>query len=63
MVNKVKHGSRAAANGLVAGDVIIAAPIGEFSDLASWQASFSRPPQRLILRALRGNAQYDALMR
>lgn len=63
MVNKIKHGSRAAANGLVAGDVIIAASIGEFSDLASWRASFSHPPQRLILRVLRGNAQYDALMR
>ncbi|HHW4673426.1 MAG TPA: PDZ domain-containing protein, partial [Xylella fastidiosa subsp. pauca] len=63
MVNKVKHGSRAAANGLVAGDVIIAASIGGFSDLASWRASFSHPPQRLILRVLRDNTQYDALMR
>ncbi len=53
----------AAANGLVAGDVIVASSVGEFADLASWRANFQRKPQQLVVRILRGNAQYDALMR
>lgn len=63
MVSEVKRGGRAAANGLVAGDVIVASSVGEFADLASWRANFQRKPQQLVVRILRGNAQYDALMR
>lgn len=39
MVSEVKRGGRAAANGLVAGDVIVASSVGEFADLASWRAT------------------------
>ncbi|MBB3922969.1 trypsin-like peptidase domain-containing protein [Xanthomonas arboricola] len=63
MVSEVKRGGRAAANGLVSGDVIVASSVGEFADLASWRANFQRNPQQLVVRILRGNAQYDALMR
>ncbi|PPT55404.1 heat-shock protein [Xanthomonas arboricola] len=63
MVSEVKRGGRAAANGLVSGDVIVASSVGEFADLASWRANFQRKPQQLVVRILRGNAQYDALMR
>ncbi|KAB7769142.1 Do family serine endopeptidase [Xanthomonas maliensis] len=63
MVGEVKRGSRAAVNGLVSGDVIVAGSVGDFADLASWRANFQRKPPQLVLRILRGNAQYDALMR
>ncbi|PPU39143.1 Do family serine endopeptidase [Xanthomonas arboricola] len=63
MVSEVKRGGRAAANGLVSGDVIVASSVGEFADLASWRANFQRKQQQLVIRILRGNAQYDALMR
>ncbi|MBB3799188.1 serine protease Do [Xanthomonas arboricola] len=63
MVSEVKRSGRAAANGLVSGDVIVASSVGEFADLASWRANFQRKPQQLVVRILRGNAQYDALMR
>ncbi|AOD13637.1 Do family serine endopeptidase [Xanthomonas fragariae] len=63
MVSEVKRGCRAAANGLVSGDVIVASSVGEFADLASWRANFQRKPEQLVVRILRGNAQYDALMR
>lgn len=63
MVSEVKRGGRAAANGLVSGDVIVASSVGEVTDLASWRANFQRKPQQLVVRILRGNAQYDALMR
>ncbi|WAT14730.1 Do family serine endopeptidase [Xanthomonas fragariae] len=63
MVSEVKRGGRAAANGLVSGDVIVASSVGEFADLASWRANFQRKPEQLVVRILRGNAQYDALMR
>ncbi|MEQ4574084.1 MAG: PDZ domain-containing protein, partial [Gammaproteobacteria bacterium] len=63
LVSEVKRGSRAAANGLASGDVIVAATAGEFADLASWRANFQRKPQQLVLRVVRGNVQVDALMR
>ena len=63
MVSEVKRGGRAAANGLVSGDVIVASSVGEFADLASWRANFQRKPEQLVVRILRGNAQYDALIR
>jgi len=63
LISEVKRGSRAAQNGLAAGDVVIAASAGDFSDLAGWRANFSRPPERLVLRIVRGNGQYDVLVR
>lgn len=63
MVSEVKRGGRAAANGLATGDVIVASSVGEFADLASWRANFQRKPQQLVVRILRDNTQYDALMR
>jgi len=63
LVSEVKRGSRAAQNGLVSGDVVLAASTGEFADLAGWRANFVKPPQQLVLRIVRGNAQYQVLMR
>jgi len=63
LISEVKRGSRAAQNGLAGGDVVIAASAGDFSDLAGWRANFSKPPQRLVLRIVRGGAQYDVLIR
>jgi Do/DeqQ family serine protease len=63
LISEVKRGSRAAQNGLAGGDVVIAASAGDFSDLAGWRANFTRPPQRLVLRIVRGGAQYDVLVR
>jgi Do/DeqQ family serine protease len=63
LVSEIKRGSRAASNGLAAGDVVLAASAGEFADLASWRANFQRKPQQLVLRILRGDAQANVLMR
>ena len=64
LVSQVKRGSRAAQNGLAGGDVVLAASTGEFGDLAGWRANFSQqPPQRLVLRIVRGGTQGDVLMR
>jgi len=63
MVSDVKRGGRAAVNGLATGDVIVASSVGEFADLASWRSNFQRKPQQLVVRILRDDAQYDALMR
>ena len=62
LVQSVKPGSRADSNGLTSGDVIIAASTGEFTDLASWCANFQHRPQQLVVRLLRNNSQYDALL-
>ncbi|HYG08209.1 MAG TPA: Do family serine endopeptidase [Stenotrophomonas sp.] len=63
LISEVKPGSRAAQNGLAAGDVVVAASAGEFSDLAGWRANFARPPQRLVLSIVRRNVQYTVLIR
>jgi len=63
MVSDVKRGSRAANSGLVAGDLIIQASVGEFADLASWRANFQQRPQQLVLRVVRGNARGELEMR
>ena len=56
-VSDVARGSRAASNGLAAGDVVLAASSGEFADLAAFRANFAKQAQRqLVLRVLRGNA-------
>jgi len=64
LISQVKRGSRAAQNGLASGDVVLAASTGEFGDLAGWRANFGQqPPQRLVLRIVRGGTQGDVLMR
>jgi S1-C subfamily serine protease len=70
LVEKVARGSRAAANGLQGGDVVIAANSGRFDDLPGFRLSFTDQraetrtagvPQ-LVLRVVRGNAQGDLLI-
>ena len=56
-------GSRAEANGLREGDIIVAASSGRFDDLAGFRLSFGKTPQALVLRVRRGDAQADLLMR
>ncbi|WP_269789825.1 Do family serine endopeptidase [Stenotrophomonas sp. Iso1] len=63
LVNDVARGSRAAQSGLASGDVILAASSGQFTDLASWRASFSPRPQQLVLSILRGNVRGQLVMR
>jgi S1-C subfamily serine protease len=57
LVESVARGSRAAQNGLQAGDVIVASTTGSFDDLAAFRAGFTRQPADLALRILRGNQQ------
>jgi len=59
----VARGSRAAQSGLASGDVILAASTTEFTDLASWRASFNPRPQQLVLSILRGNQRGQLQMR
>jgi Do/DeqQ family serine protease len=66
LVERVARGSRAAANGLQDGDVVVAANSGRFDDLPGFRLSFSdrrgnQPPQ-LLLRVIRGNVQGDLQM-
>jgi serine protease DegQ len=63
LVSSVARGSRAAQSGLATGDVILAASSGQFTDLASWRASFSPRPAQLALSILRGNTRGQLLMR
>ena len=62
LVEAVARGSRAAGNGLEAGDVVIAANSGRFDDLPGFRLSFTKAPAQLVLRIVRGNAQGDVLM-
>jgi Do/DeqQ family serine protease len=70
LVEQVARGSRAAANGLQGGDVVIAANSGRFDDLPGFRLSFSGSrgdaratgPQQLVLRVVRGNVQGELLM-
>jgi Do/DeqQ family serine protease len=57
LVQDVARGSRAARNGLQAGDVVVQATSGRFDDLAGFRAGFTRPPAQLLLRIVRGNQQ------
>ncbi len=63
LVNEVARGSRAAQSGLASGDVILASSSGQFTDLASWRASFSPRPQQLVVSILRGNVRGQLVMR
>jgi Do/DeqQ family serine protease len=62
LVESVARGSRAEANGLRQGDVVVAANSGRFDDLPSFRLSFGRQPPQLVLRIVRGNAQGDLPM-
>jgi Do/DeqQ family serine protease len=53
LVENVALGSRAARNGLLKGDIVLAASSGDFSDLPSFRASVSTRPQQLALQVLR----------
>jgi serine protease DegQ len=57
LVESVAANSRAAQNGLRAGDVIRATSAGEFDDLAGLRASLSRQQPQLVLLIVRGNVQ------
>ncbi|MBO9829551.1 Do family serine endopeptidase [Xanthomonas sp. A2111] len=62
LIGNVARGSRAARNGLASGDIVVAASVGEFADLASYRANFARKPAQLVLRVVRGGAQADLVM-
>jgi len=62
LVEKVDARSRAAQNNLREGDVVTATSSGNFTDLASFRASFAEQPQRLVLRIVRGNSRGQLLM-
>ncbi|MBB6367257.1 MULTISPECIES: Do family serine endopeptidase [Xanthomonas] len=62
LIGNVARGSRAARNGLAGGDIVVAASVGEFADLASYRANFARKPAQLVLRVVRGGAQADLVM-
>ena len=62
LVQDVARGSRAARNGLQAGDVVVGATSGRFDDLAGFRTGFTRPPAQLLLRIVRGNQQGDLPM-
>jgi len=63
VVEEVARNSRAAQNGLRKDDVVLAASSGEFTDLGGFRASFSSPPQQLVLRVLRGRSSGQLEMR
>ena len=63
LVEQVAANSRAARNGLRAGDVILAANSGEFDDLDSFRGSLQRAPERLLLQVLRNGRRVQGEMR
>jgi S1-C subfamily serine protease len=63
LVESVARGSRAAGNGLLAGDVVVGANSGRFDDLPGFRLGFAQQPPQLVLRVLRGNRQGDLMMR
>ena len=62
LVSAVAPGSRAYANGLRSGDVILSANSGGFDDLDSFRASFARSPRQLVLTVWRGGQRGQLLM-
>ncbi|KAF1692266.1 Do family serine endopeptidase [Pseudoxanthomonas daejeonensis] len=63
LVEEVQAGSRAAQNGLRAGDVIGATSAGAVDDLAALRSSLAQPPAQLVLLVTRGNVQGRLPMR
>ncbi|MDQ3205298.1 MAG: trypsin-like peptidase domain-containing protein, partial [Pseudomonadota bacterium] len=62
LVESVARGSRAAENGLRAGDVVLATSAGTFADLAGFRAGFTPRPAQLLLRIVRGSRQGNLAM-
>ena len=62
LVEEVASGSRAARNGLRAGDVVVAAAGERASDLPALRAVLADPPAQLVLRILRGRGQGNLVM-
>jgi serine protease DegQ len=60
LIAEVKPGSRAAANGLRAGDLITALNRRDVPDLATLQARLAEPPAQLMLTLIRGQRAYFA---
>jgi len=58
LVSKVAPNSRAAENGLQAGDVITAVNQRDVGDLATFSAAASRHPRQLLLTVVRGRNAY-----
>lgn len=56
-IESVEPGSRAARNGLRAGDLILASSGGPFRDLAGFRAALSESPDELILVIQRGRSR------
>src|SRR5690606_3086297 len=55
-VESVERGSRAAANGLRQGDLVVATTGGRVDDLAAFRASLPGTDVRLLLQIVRGDA-------
>ena len=62
-VSAVAAGSRAAANGLRAGDLIVATNQGPFDSLSSFRATVNQRNQPLALEVIRGGQRGQLLMR
>ena len=62
LVQEVAAGSRAARNGLRAGDVVVAADGVRAGDLAALRAALAEPPAQLVLRILRGRSSGNLVM-
>lgn len=62
-VSAVAAGSRAAANGLRAGDLIVATNQGPFDSLSSFRAIVNQRNQPLALEVIRGGQRGQLLMR
>ena len=61
LVEAVTADSRAARNGLRAGDVVVATSAGGFDDLPGFRASFTSAPAQLAVRIMRGGNRQGVL--
>ena len=62
LVLEVDEGSRAFANGLRSGDLVIGINRREVSDLAALERALSSRPAQLLLTLVRGQRSYFAVM-
>jgi serine protease DegQ len=60
LISEVEPGSRAAANGLRAGDLVTALNRRDLPDLAALQARVAERPEQLLLTLIRGRSAYFA---
>ena len=63
LVEAVQRDSPLARTGVRAGDVVLAASSGEFTDLGGFRASFANAPRQLVLRVMRNGRAYDVVVR